>query len=80
MMQTVTSHATADRRMIIPEPGHLVDPERASLTPAERIALTIALLNRGLDLMGGFARTSLQGSRPGTMRGHHDPEQERRAS
>ena len=77
MMQTVSHHAPADRRMIISDSGHRGGPQRASLTPAERIALTIALLNRGLDLMGGFARTSLQGSRPGLFRGHHDPERNR---
>ncbi|MDF2757943.1 MAG: hypothetical protein K0R44_1968 [Thermomicrobiales bacterium] len=65
MMQTVPGHATADRRMINPEPVRLGEAEREPLTPAERIALTIALLNRGLDLMDGFARTSLQGCRPG---------------
>ena len=77
MMQTVLSHATADRRMINPEPVRLGEAERVPLTPAERIALTIALLNRGLDLMDGFARTSLQGCRPGAFRGRHDSEQER---
>ena len=77
MMETVPGHATADRRTIDPEPGDSGEAERESLTPAERIALTIALLNRGLDLMDGFARTSLQGCKPGVFRGHHDPEQER---
>ena len=77
MMQTVPRHAMADRRTIPLEPGRLGEAERESLTPAERIALTIALLNRGLDLIGGFARTSLQGCRPGAFRGHHDLEQER---
>ena len=76
MMQIVPGHATADRRMINPETGRLGEAEREPLTPAERIALTIALLNRGLDLMDGFARTSLQGCRPGAFRGRHDPEQE----
>jgi hypothetical protein len=77
MMQTVPGQATADRRMINSEPGHLGEAEREPLTPAERIALTIALLNRGLDLMGGFARTSLQGCSSGTSRDRHAPEQER---
>jgi hypothetical protein len=77
MMQTVPRHATADRRTIPLEPGRLGGAEREPLTPAERIALTIALLNRGLDLMGGFARTSLQGCRSGASRDHHDLDQER---
>ena len=77
MMKTLPGHATTDRRTINPEPGRPGGAEREPLTPAERIALTIALLNRGLDLMDGFARTSLQGCSPGAFRGHHDPEQER---
>jgi hypothetical protein len=77
MMETLPGHATAERRMSNSEPGRLSEADREPLTPAERIALTIALLNRGLDLMDGFARTSLQGCRPGAFRGRHDPEQER---
>jgi len=77
MMQTVPRHVTADQRPIPLEPGRPGGAEREPLTPAERIALTIALLNRGLDLMGGFARTSLQGRRPGAFRSHHDLDQER---
>jgi hypothetical protein len=77
MMQSVSHHATANRRLIPLEARRLDGAEREPLTPAERIALTIALPNRGLDLMGGFARTSLQGGGPGTTRGHHDPDQER---
>ena len=65
MMQTLPGHATADRRTINSAPGRLGGAECEPLTPAERIALTIALLNRGLDLMDGFARTSLQGCRRG---------------
>ena len=65
MMQIVPGHATADRRMINPVPVRLGEAERVPLTPAERIALTIALLNCGLDLMDEFARTSLQACRPG---------------
>ena len=76
-MQTAPGHTTAYQWTIHPEPGRLAGTELEPLTPAERIALTIALLNRGLDLMGGFARTSLQGCRPGAFRGHHDLEQER---
>ena len=65
MMQTVTGHTTADRQMIDWAPGRIVGAEREPLTPAERIALTIALLNRGLDLMAGSAKMSLQGCRRG---------------
>ncbi len=79
MMQTVPGHATSDRRTIDTRPERTGGAEREPLTPAERIALTIALLNRGLDLMDGFARTSLVGCTRGTFRGRHDPEQERQA-
>ncbi len=75
-MQTTLDHGTAYRRTFTQEPPHHrlgLEP----LTPAERIALTIALLNRGLDLMDGFARTSLTGCARGAFRGRHDPEQER---
>jgi hypothetical protein len=77
MMQTVPGHVIADRRMINRESGRPGGAQREPLTPAERIALTIALLNRGLDLMDGFARTSLQGCRFGAFRGRHSPEQDR---
>ena len=79
MMQTVPGHATADRRMINREPGHPGGAQREPLTPAERIALTIALLNRGLDLMDGLARTSLAGCARVAVRGHHHPERERQS-
>jgi hypothetical protein len=78
-MQPQQAHATAYRRTIKPEPGRHSGAALEPLTPAERIALTIALLNRGLDLMDGFARTSLAGCTRGGVRGHHDPEQERRS-
>jgi hypothetical protein len=76
-MQTTPGHATAYPRTINQEPGRDRGAQLAPLTPAERIALTIALLNRGLDLMDGFARTSLQGCRFGAFRGRHSPEQDR---
>jgi hypothetical protein len=78
MMQTVPGHVIADRRMINRESGRPGGAQREPLTPAERIALTIALLNRGLDLMDGFARTSLAECTRGVFRGHHDPEREQR--
>jgi hypothetical protein len=75
-MQTTSGHATRYRRTIHQEPGRHGGAELPTLTPAERIALTIALLNRGLDLMDGFARTSLAGGARVAFRGRHDPEQE----
>jgi hypothetical protein len=78
MMQTTPGHATAYPRTINQEPGRDHGAQLAPLTPAERIALTIALLNRGLDLMDGFARTSLAECTRGVFRGHHDPEREQR--
>jgi hypothetical protein len=79
MMQTVPGHATAERRIINPEPVRLGEAEREPLTPAERIALTIALLNRGLDLMDGLARTSLAGCARVAVRGHYHPQGERQS-
>jgi hypothetical protein len=76
-MQTASTHATPNRRTIAQEPGRHGAAELAPLTPAERIALTIALLNRGLDLMDGFARTSLTGRARGAFRDRHDAERER---
>jgi hypothetical protein len=77
-MQTTPGHATAYPRTINQESGRHRGAALAPLTPAERIALTIALLNRGLDLMDGFARTSLAECTRGVFRGHHDPERGRR--
>jgi hypothetical protein len=76
-MQTLPSHATAYRRTITQEPEHHAGAELAPLTPAERIALTIALINRGLDLMDGFARSSLAGCARAAFRAQHAPEQQR---
>jgi hypothetical protein len=78
MMQTTPGHATAYPRTINQESGRHRGAALAPLTPAERIALTIALLNRGLDLMDGFARTSLAECTRAAIRGRHDPERERR--
>jgi hypothetical protein len=77
-METAPSHATAYPRTILQEPGRRNGPELALLTPAERIALTIALLNRSIDLVHGFARTSLAECTRGANRGRHDPERDRR--
>jgi hypothetical protein len=56
-MLTVSGQATAYRQMSNQEPERLGGSEVALLTPAERIALTIALLNHGLDLIHGVTRT-----------------------
>jgi hypothetical protein len=76
-MQTASGPATMSRRTITHEPECDRGAELAPLTPAERIALTIALLNRGFDLMNGIARTSLTGHARTMSWGHHDPEGER---
>ena len=77
-MQTAPGHPTAYRRTFAQQPGRHSGAELAPLTPAERIALTIALLNRGLDLIDEFARMSLGQCRRGAFRGHHDPERKPR--
>jgi hypothetical protein len=71
-MQISPGDATTYRRTFKQAPGCHAGAELKSLTPAERIALTIALLNRGLDLVNGFARTSLAGCTRGAFRGHQD--------
>jgi hypothetical protein len=58
-MQTIPGYSTAYRRTFAQSPGHYRSMGIEPLTPAERIALTIALLNWGLDLIDGFARSSL---------------------
>jgi hypothetical protein len=75
-MQTTPGHTTAYRRTITLESGFHDGGEPELLTPAERIALTITVINRGLDVMNGVARTSLRECRWGAGRGHH-LEQER---
>ena len=69
-MQTKSSHPTADRRTFTQALGRHGGTDLTPLTPAERIALTIALINRGLDMMDGFARTSLAGCARVAARGH----------
>jgi hypothetical protein len=78
-MQTESSHATVYRPAFTQAVERHNGAELTPLTPAERIALTIAVLNRGLDLMDGFARTSLAGCARVASRGHHDLERQRRA-
>jgi hypothetical protein len=75
-MQTVPAAVPAHRRTINSEPDSRDVGNIESLTPAERVALTIALLNRGLDVMDGFARTSLAGCTRRAFRGQRPPKQE----
>jgi hypothetical protein len=75
-MQTVTAAVPAHRRTINSEPDCRDMGNIESLTPAERVALTIALLNRGLDVMDGFARTSLAGCTRRAFRGQQAHKQE----
>jgi hypothetical protein len=79
-MQTTPGPTTGHRRAITQEPGRHGRAELASLTPAERIALSIALLNHGLDRLDGFARSSLTGYTRGAFRRQHDPERERHSN
>ena len=78
-MQTAPGPTTTHRQTMAQAAGSHSGSERAPLTPAERIALTVALLNHGLDLMNGFARTSLAGCVRGSSRGQHDPQPERQS-
>ena len=75
-MQTVPGHTTANQQTFHKQPGFQGGTELTPLTPAERIALTIALLNRGLDLMNGFARTSLTGCARVAFRDHREAKQQ----
>ena len=68
-MPTAPGYAPAYRRAFAQELGRHRGVEFPPLTPAERIVLTIALLNRGLDLMEGLARRSLAGCTRGAARG-----------
>ena len=77
-MQTESSHTMASRPTFTQALGRHSGADLPPLTPAERIALTIALLNRGLDLMDGFARTSLAGCARAAGRGDQDLERQRR--
>jgi len=49
------------------------------VTPAQRIALTIALINWGFDLLDGVARTSFARCTQGAARIRHHPEATRAA-
>ncbi len=75
-MQTMPDQATAYRGATDQESEHqmVAGFELQPLTPAERIALTIARLNNGLDMMDGVARTSLAKCARGVIRNRDDPE------
>jgi hypothetical protein len=75
-METAPGHTTTNRRTFYQQPGLQGGAQLTPLTPAERIALTIALLNRGLDLMDGFARASLLGCARGAFRDHREAKQQ----
>jgi hypothetical protein len=75
-MQAMLGPTTAHQQTMHQESGHRDGAEPAPMTPAERIVLTIAVLNCGLDLLDGFVRTSLAGCARGAFRGQHDPRQE----
>lgn len=75
-MQTHPHQTAAHRGTISQEPGHRSVADSEPLTPAERIALTIALINGGLDVVDGVARTCLARCAPRALRGRHDPEQD----
>jgi hypothetical protein len=77
-MQILPDHTTVYRRTINQESGRSDGAEPAPMTPAERIALTIALLNRGLDLLDGLARRSLTECARGAFRGRRDAPVQRR--
>ena len=75
-MQTHPHHMAAHRGMNKQKPVARGVADSGPLTPAERIALTIALINGGFDVVGGFARTCLARCAPGTFRSRHDPERD----
>ena len=73
-MPTMPGQTTAYRRRPAQESNHQTVAHHA-LTPAERIALTIARLNSGLDKMDEMARTSLARCVRGVIRGRDDHEE-----
>jgi len=66
-------------RWTITQSGHFSGASSECVTPAQRIALTIALINWGFDLLDGFARTSLARCTQGAVRSRHRPEAPRAA-
>ena len=60
-MYTQPRHANDARPGIIAPSTPRTPDKREPLTPAQRVALTIALLNHGFDVMDHAARTCLTG-------------------
>jgi hypothetical protein len=77
-MLTTPGQAPAHRWTII-RSGHFSGASSECVTPAQRIALTIALINWGFDLLDGVARTSLARCTPGVIRSRHRPQATRAA-
>jgi hypothetical protein len=77
-MLTTPGQAPA-HRWTITRSGHFGGAHSECVTPAQRIALTIALINWGFDLLDGVARTSLARCTPGVIRSRHRPEATRAA-
>jgi hypothetical protein len=77
-MRTTPGPAGAHQQDSHQQPGRHRVGDPAPLTPAERIAVTIALVNCGLDMVDGLARTCFTGWARGLARGRHHPEQELR--
>ena len=84
MMPTMPGQASAHQWTIRPGSGHHGVVDRQRLSPAQRIALTIALtialINRGFDLLDKVARMSLAGCTRGAIRSRHGPEPGRHPS
>ncbi len=78
-MLAMPKHASAQRWMIALEPGRDRAADRETLSPALRIALTIALINHGFDLLDGVARTSLARCTREVLQRRHRPEPASRA-
>jgi len=75
-MRTTPGPAGAFEQDRHQQPGRHRVGDLAPLTPAERIALTIALVNSGFDMVNGLARTCFTGWARGLARGRHEPERE----
>jgi hypothetical protein len=58
-MLTIPGPSSAHEGTITRELGRHSRAEREPLTPAQRIALTIALINRGFDVLEAVVRTSI---------------------
>jgi hypothetical protein len=74
MMLTMPEQASAHRWTITRELGHHGGANRQPLSPAQRIAVTIALINRGFDLLGAVVRTFLAGCTRRAVWSRHLPE------